>query len=88
MWPWLRGIVELACASAVKEAQPLVPVEHEHPFLPVARDAYQHPVTAGRERHLDGAPARPRTLPSLRLRIDAEIGNCRFDGHGILATPQ
>src|SRR6202050_2048525 len=84
-----RRVVELAVAGAVEKALPLMPVEHQHPLLRVARHAPQDPPAgSARERDLDRAVAPAGALPDLRGKVNAELGDRRLGGHGFRATPQ
>ena len=80
------GLVEFTVAGAVKKALPLVPVEDQDPAIGVIGDP--HPNPAGPQGDLDGAGSRPRTLPVLSVRVQAEFLDRRLGDHGRLATPQ
>src|SRR5271154_469073 len=86
-----RRVVELSVAGTVEKALPLMPVEHQHPLLRVARHAHQDPATgfgSGNARDLDRAVAPAGALPDLRGEVNAELGDRRLGGHGFRATPQ
>ena len=52
------SVVELPVAGAIEEALPLVPVEHEHPLIGIARHSHQYPLRAARRASIRRAARR------------------------------